>query len=131
MPTAAGLANELTDLGKAIGLVKDDGELNSDWFNHPLDYLGSMLTGTQRAATLRMLDALLPPANLAGLPAGETWHPVLGDQPRGNVYITLNTAGAGVKFGVAADVGSAAGSAGITARLGIQCPLISSNGTLQ
>ena len=127
---AQGLASELTDLGKAIGLIQDNGDLNAAWFsspNGPLDHLASMLQSPQREALLRLFSALLPPVSLGGLPDNESWHPLLGDQPRGNVYITVKDTGGAAVLGVAGDVGSSAGAAGITAQLRAQLPLVSAN----
>jgi hypothetical protein len=123
------LGAELSDLGKAIGLLDGDGNLNTHWFEDPIGELESIFKyPTQRAGLMSFLDALLPPAALAGLPQGEKWHPLLGNDPsfRGNLYITVKDTGAEVLFGVAGDYATSPGttpSASLRARL----PLISAN----
>jgi len=95
------LAGELLDLGKAIGLFDGSGNLQTSWFDNPLNSIESLLSDrTQRAAFLDLLDAFLPPAQVADVPTGESWHPLLGDQPRGNAYLTVQKNGA-VTFGFA------------------------------
>jgi hypothetical protein len=95
------LGSEIIDLAKAIGLFDDGGNLQASWFENPLASIESVLTtDTQRAAFLRLLDALLPPIQSPDIPANETWHPLLGAQARGNAYLTVNTASA-VTFGFA------------------------------
>ncbi|UWZ84403.1 DUF6603 domain-containing protein [Occallatibacter riparius] len=119
------LGNEILDLAKAIGLFNDSG-LNADWFGNPLDHIQAIFTNdTQRAAFLRVLDALLEPASLPDLPASETWHPLLSDQTRGNAYLTVNTAH-NLTFGFAGDFHSD-GSTPL-ASLRAHLPLVSVNG---
>ena len=87
------LSPEVLDIAKAVGLVSASGEINDSWFNNPLDNLRSVLTNsTQRAALLDLLDIVLPPQAVAGVPSGEKWHPLLGTQPAGNLYLTLSLA---------------------------------------
>src|SRR5271156_1687220 len=100
------LADELSDLGQAIGLISNGG-IDDGWFGNPQAKLSTILSDAgQRQAFMSMVNALLPPAPLPRLPNGETWHPLLGDQPRGNVYITINSSGPSVVFGMAADFGN-------------------------
>ncbi len=99
-----GLANEVLDLGEAIGLFDGTGTLDPHWFENPLKNIESIFTSdSQRAAFLRVLDALLAPIQSPDIPANETWHPLLGEQTRGNAYLTVNTA-SGVTFGFAGEV---------------------------
>jgi hypothetical protein len=122
MISTQGLANELSDAGKLLGLLQDDGNLNAGWFGDPIGNLESILgTPAQRAALLRLLDALMPPAPLAGIPDSEKWHPILGDQANGNVYITTNDTDAGVTFGIGGEFG------GPTAKLRAQVALVNAN----
>jgi hypothetical protein len=125
------LAGELSDLGQAIGLIKDGGGLNGDWFGAPQKSLETILSDAgQRQALMDLVNALLPPATVPGIPDKETWHPLLGDQPRGNVYFTINTGGPAVVFGIAADFGNP-GSSGITADVQVSLPLVTANGGVQ
>lgn len=99
--SALGLPREVELFGRAIGLLDSDGSLNAGWFGDPLGNLEVILSdATQRAALLSLLDALLPPDNPAGVPAAEKWHPLLGANPRGNVYLIARVAGAQVDFGL-------------------------------
>ena len=93
MNVASLLDPEILDAVKAIGLVSDTGDIDSSWFATPSAYLESILTNaTQRAAVLDLLDLVLPPQAVPGAPAGEKWHPLLGTQPDGNLYLTVGTA---------------------------------------
>ncbi|HZZ37514.1 MAG TPA: DUF6603 domain-containing protein [Acidobacteriaceae bacterium] len=122
-----GVSNEVLDLGKAIGLFDDGGNLQPHWFENPLHEIESILTDdSQRAAFLRVLDALLPPVQLPDLPANETWHPVLGDQARGNAYLTVNTSN-GVTIGFAGEFHSTDGPPPL-ASLKAHLPLVSFSG---
>lgn len=122
MSAPAGLASELSDAGKAIGLLTDSGDLNNGWFNNPGDSLSTILgNASQRAALLRLLDVILPPSTAAGIPANEDWHPLLGDLPLGNLYLTTHDTGSGILFGAAGDFGTD------NARLRVQLPLINAN----
>src|SRR5215468_542977 len=122
MSAPAGLATELTDGGKAIGLLTDSGDLNSSWFNTPADSLSTILgNASQRASFLRLLDVILPPSTASDIPASEKWHPLLGDNPLGNFYLTASDTGSSVVFGAAGDFGTD------NARLRVQLPLINAN----
>jgi len=124
------LAGELSDLGQAIGLISNGG-IDSSWFEGPQAKLATILSNpTQRQGLMSLLDALLPPANIPGIPDGEKWHPLLGDQPRGNVYFTVNDSASTVLFGFAADFGNP-GSAGITADVQVSLPLIGADTSLE
>ncbi len=127
------LANEVLDLGKAIGLFDDGGNLRPQWFEDPLgdnthpNGITTIFTNdTQRAAFLRVLDALLAPATVPDLPDNETWHPLLGDQPRGNAYLTVNPAN-GVTFGFAGEFHSTDGPPPL-ASLKAHLPMVSFSG---
>ena len=94
MSAPPGLASELSDAGKAIGLLTDSGDLDSGWFNNPAERLGNILgNASQRAALLRSLDVILPPVSLADIPATERWYPLLGDNAAGNLYLTAHDNG--------------------------------------
>ncbi|HEY1502139.1 MAG TPA: DUF6603 domain-containing protein [Acidobacteriaceae bacterium] len=122
-----GLGSEVLDLGEAIGLFDGNGNLQPHWFEDPLGNVEKIFTtDSQRAAFLRVLDALLAPVQLPDLPANETWHPLFGDQTRGNAYLTLNTSN-GVTFGFAGEFHSSDGPPPL-ASLKAHLPLISVNG---
>ncbi|MDM0043056.1 hypothetical protein QTH91_01045 [Variovorax dokdonensis] len=96
---------ELLDAAKAIGLVKDNGDFDASWFEHVFERATSILSNpAQRKALLSMLDRLAPPRNPPGTPAGEKWHPLLGEQPQGNAYFTVRAVGADVVVGLAGEV---------------------------
>ena len=124
------LAGELSDLGQAIGLISNGG-IDGSWFADPQGSLAKILSNPpQRQALMSLLDALLPPVTIPGIPAGEKWHPLLGNQTRGNVYLTVNDSGSNVLFGIAADFGNP-GSAGVTADAQISLPLVSADTSVQ
>lgn len=126
------LSGELLDLGKSIGLFSDDNSLDTSWFNEPISRLESILKNTpnhsQRDALLDMLDAMLPPAPVDGIPSTEKWHPLLGQQERGNIYLTVNNGSTGVFFGVAGEFHST-DAADPKAQIRVRLPLLSSDGT--
>ncbi len=132
MIDASQLESEVLDVGKSIGLISDDGSVDTSWFQDPLSRLESILTNSpnhsQRDALLDMLDALLPPEQLDGLAATEKWHPLLGQQTLGNVYLTVNNTNAGVLFGAAGEYHSS-GAGDPLARLRVRMPLVSTDGS--
>src|SRR5215831_4200277 len=102
---SADLAQELLDAGKAVGLLKADGQPDPSWFSAPDSRLSTILSDAgQRAAFLDLLDQLAPPAQIAGLPSGEKWHPLLGAQPKGNLYLSVRDDGNNVDIGVAGEL---------------------------
>ncbi len=122
------LGNELLDLGKAIGLFDDSGNLQTSWFQNPLANIESILqNSTQRSALLRLLDDFLPPEQLPDIPQGESWHPILGSQPRGNAYLTVANNGT-VTFGFAGEFHSTDGPPPF-ASLSAHLPIVSFSGT--
>jgi hypothetical protein len=116
---SSNLAQELIDAGKAVGLLKGNGDPNPDWFSAPDARLSTILSDpTQRAAFLDLLDQVAPPDPIAGLPAGEKWHPLLGSQPKGNVYLSVNSHDDMVDFGFAGELhGTAKPKASLRAHL--------------
>src|SRR5262249_49034475 len=106
MISTGDLTAELADLGKAIGLFTSSGDLDVSWFGEPLKRLESMLSSPdQRAALLDLLNGFFPPAtNIPDLAAGEKWHPLLGDQPLGNLYFTEIPGEGGTVFGMAGEI---------------------------
>ena len=123
------LGSEILDLGKAIGLFDEGGAPQASWFDNPLHHIESIFTNDpQRTAFLRLLDGLLPPVQLADIPAHETWHPLLGNQTRGNAYLTVNTS-SGVTFGFAGDFHSTESPTPL-ASLRAHLPLVNISGTV-
>src|SRR5215472_3739311 len=125
-----GLSNELRDLGQALGILDGSGSFDPDWLGDPLGAIESVLKQPdQRAAFLRFLDDVAPPASISGLPAGEKWHPLLGNQPNGNLYLTVRDPSGSVDVGLAGDFGSSAAPS-VQARLRAQIALIQAGSTL-
>lgn len=124
-----GLPSEVELSGKAIGLLNDAGNLDAGWFDGPVDRLESILSDPeQRAALLALLDAILPPENLGGLRPGEKWHPLLGLNPRGNVYLVVRTSGDRIDVGFGALLQSTAAGTPATA-LKLRLPVVRCQGT--
>ncbi|HEY6481280.1 MAG TPA: DUF6603 domain-containing protein, partial [Streptosporangiaceae bacterium] len=119
----------LGDVAKAAGLVTSTGDLDAAWFEGPLPYLESVFTDPgQRAAVLDLLDQVLPPAGVAGAPGGQKWHPLLGTQASGNVYLTVDdSADPEVVLGLAGHYGSAGGPPG--ASVLVELPIAEIDGT--
>src|SRR5580692_6924468 len=120
------LGAELQDLAKALGLINDSG-FNWDWFGDPLGNLEKIFShADQRDAFNALLNALITPAQIVGVPSDESWHPLLASQPRGNVYLTVKEDSSNVTFGVAGEFHSAtAPDASLRAHL----PLFTSSGS--
>jgi hypothetical protein len=122
------LGSELQDLAKALGLIDPgNGQFNWDWFDDPLTSIENVFAKQgQRDAFNRLLDALVAPATIDGIPSDEKWHPLLADQPRGNVYLTVREDGANVTFGAAGEFHSETSP---DASLRAHLPLFGSDGT--
>lgn len=130
MISANDLDQEVLDLGKAIGLIADNSDLNSDWFADPLEKIKTIISNPeQRAALLRMVDAVLPAVSLAGVPENEKWHPLLGNDLPGNLFLTVKETGDGVELGASGNFGNPNGP-GLSAGLRVQLPLISAGTTV-
>ena len=110
MDIASLLGPVLTDVTRAAGLVTDSG-LDASWFENPLADLESILTNApQRAALLDLLDQIAPPAFVPGAPQNQKWHPLLGSQPAGNVYLTVDdSADPTVVVGIGGQYGTSGG----------------------
>jgi hypothetical protein len=123
------LAAEVTAAAQAIGLLNGDGGLDPHWFEHPLSALAAVLTNAdQRAAVLRLLDAVAPAAQVPGVPAGEVWHPLLRSASVGNGYLTVNHDDAGrLTLGLAGRL--APGGAPPTGALEIHLPVVRGTAT--
>ena len=126
----AGVSDELRDLGQALGILDTGGDFDPGWLNDPLSELESILSNAgQREAFLRFLDVVVPPAAISGLPAGEKWHPLLGNQPNGNLYLTVQDLSDGVTVGMAGDFGSGPAPS-IQGRLRAQIALVKAGPSL-
>ncbi|HEX5354827.1 MAG TPA: DUF6603 domain-containing protein [Aquabacterium sp.] len=119
------LSPELIDAAKALGLFNAQGDFDSTWFEHAFDRLQRILSNpTQRDALLSLLDRVVPPAAISGLPAGEKWHPLLGTQTRGNAYVTVKPVSGGVVLGLAGEVHGEAAGGHPGAALKVHVPLM-------
>lgn len=123
MNVAGILPEPLSDVAEAIGLVSDTQDLDPTWFEHPLQHLETILTDSgQRAALFDLLDQVVPPETVAGASAGSKWHPLLGSQTSGNVYLTINDTATPVVVGLAGRY------TGTTASVLAQVPMVALNG---
>ncbi len=85
------IAQPLLDIAEAVGLVSPTQQLDPSWFENPLGRIETILTNSdQRGALFDLLDQVLPPAPVAGASTGAKWHPLLGNQAQGNVYLTVD-----------------------------------------
>jgi len=111
---------------KIIGLADDQGFPSPNWLNDPFTPLGRILSNDQqRQALLDLLDQLWPSQNPTGVGANEKWHPLLGPQSAGNLYLTVANGTQPLTIGVAGEAHSAAGSPG--AALRARLPLVTIN----
>ncbi|MGH9056264.1 MAG: hypothetical protein ACRDYY_10465, partial [Acidimicrobiales bacterium] len=132
---ASGLQGELLDAGQAIGLIQDSGSLNTGWFGQPGYYVERILKDTtQREATLKALEGLLPSDPNAPAAAGEHWHPLLGSGKTGNVYLVVAGDASGTTT-VSAGVGAEGPQANLSdstkpsARIAVKVPLLNADAT--
>lgn len=124
-----GDSDELGLLAQAIGLVDGRGELDLAWFSAPLTRLqGIVRTADQRAALGRFCDLALTPAPQPGRPAAEKWHPLLGELPGGNLYLTLHDTGSNLLLGVGGEFHST--TSPVPGRLRIQADILSGGSNL-
>jgi hypothetical protein len=124
MTISLGGSGELRALATAIGLLDAGGNLDPGWFSAPLSRLaGAVRTPAQRAALAEFLDLVLPPEPEPGRPAQEKWHPLLGEQDLGNLYLTVRDTGSGLLLGIAGDLHTGPGAA-VPARLRLQGDII-------
>ncbi len=101
------ISSEVLAAAKAIGLVNDRGVLSPEWFDKPLAGLESLLTSAaQRKALLDLLDQLFTPEKPLGVPSNEKWHPLLGSQPRGNLYLTVANGASPLRLGIGGEIHS-------------------------
>ena len=123
MNVAGLIPQPLLDITEAIGLVSPTQDFDGGWFENPLGQIETILTdGGQRAALFDLLDQVLPPQPVSGAPAGAKWHPLLGTQTQGNVYLTIDDAATPTVIGLGAQYGS-----GIASLLA-EVPVLALNG---
>jgi hypothetical protein len=131
----SGLQTELLDAGQAIGLINGSGSLNDGWFGSPGDYIQNILKDTtQREATLRALEGLLPSDPNAPAGSGERWHPLLASGKAANIYLVVTGDGSStttVSAAVCAEGPQAnlSDSTKPSARLAVRVPLLNADGT--
>jgi hypothetical protein len=131
MSGLADIGADLLAVAAAIGLVTRDSQgewqMYSDFFEHPLQKLRTLLTdASQQTALLQALE-LLAPAQSAQAPAGTVhYHPLLSAGGPGQLYLTVAISASGqsdrVELGIAGELASQA--AGPTTRLTAEVPLI-------
>ncbi|MDF1489003.1 alpha/beta hydrolase [Tessaracoccus caeni] len=117
MTLTVGVDPQTASLLTAIGVLDDDGQLVSTWFEDPLAAIRRVLSNpVQRAALLRLLDELLPTD-----PGQAGWYPLL-DTEVGNLYLTVENDVVGIAAALhSGDLGDGVGQVRGTVRL----PLVS------
>jgi len=111
---------------KIIGLDDSTGFPSTNWLHDPLTPLTQILSNDeQRQALLDLLDQLWPAANPPGVPGNEKWHPILGQQDAGNLYLTVANGSHPLVIGLAGEVHSTPGTLG--AALRARAPLVKVN----
>ncbi|MEV0181704.1 alpha/beta hydrolase [Streptomyces sp. NPDC050625] len=124
MTISLGGSGELQALATAIGLLDAGGNLDPGWFSAPLTRLADAVrTPDQRAALAEFFDLALPPEPEPGRPAEEKWHPLLGRQELGNLYLTLRDTGSDLVLGIAGELHTPPGAT-VPARLRLQGDVI-------
>jgi hypothetical protein len=112
---------------KAIGLLDGGGNLSASWFENPLDGVASLLSSAdQRAAVLTLLDQFFPPVTPLGMPANQKWHPLVANQPNGNLYLTTANGAGPLHLGIAGEIHSTTSL--LPASLRCQLPIVAANG---
>ena len=123
------LSPEVEHAGKALGLLDASGGLDPSWFSAPTDRLqGILKEPSQRDAFFDLLDDLIPGDPVQGLKPGDKWHPLLADQPQGNVYLTIEPASGGrTLVGVGAQFRSSVAGGMPSAAIFARLPVVSLN----
>src|SRR4051794_12117562 len=131
MSTATSLTAELRALATAVGVLQRNGDLNDDFFAHPLDTLGDVIrVRERRQALLAALPALVPPVDDpavlstdGGPGVRRRAYALLNGVERGQLYLTVDlrdeAAHYDVVIGLAGEVHSDQG-----AGLAVELPLI-------
>jgi hypothetical protein len=127
------LLTEVVDLGRAVGLLDGDGDLDTSWFDAPLSRTAEVFgDDTQRSALLDLLDGLLGQDPGARPRPGERWYAILPPGGIGNVYLTVDDSAAGrTRVGVAGALHGPRGAApgAVTADLVIRMPVLDATPT--
>jgi Family of unknown function (DUF6603) len=111
MNVAGVLTSPLLDVAQAVGLVSPTQDIDGGWFEDPLQRIETILTDDgQRTALFNLLDDVLPPQPVTGAPAGSKWHPLLGVQTAGNVYLTIEESGGVTQLGLGGHFGGGVAS---------------------
>ena len=102
MSLAAGDMGLVGTLGKALGVFRDDGSHNPDWFGNPQRYLGTILADQhQRDSLVAFVDDALGGEERETDASGVTWLPIVSlEDPRLTFSATLDTSGAFVDVGL-------------------------------
>jgi hypothetical protein len=120
--------NALESAARTIGLSDDAGFPSTHWLNDPYTPLTQILTNdAQRQGLLDLLDQLWPPGNPPGVASNEKWHPLLGSQTAGNLYLTVSNGSQPLTIGIAGETNSAEGPLG--AALRARVPLVTVDGS--
>ena len=91
MSTSQDLRSEVVDLGRAVGLLDADGDLDTSWFDAPLTRTAQVFgDDEQRDALLDLLDGVLDEDPGARPRPGERWFALLPMGGIGNLYLTVD-----------------------------------------
>ncbi|HEX4286987.1 MAG TPA: DUF6603 domain-containing protein, partial [Terracidiphilus sp.] len=108
---------------KVIGMEEGGDFPSTAWLHDPFTPLTTILTNDeQRQALLDLLDQLWPPQNPAGVAANEKWHPILGPQSDGNLYLTVANGSGPETIGIAGERHSS--GSGVGASLRARVPVV-------
>lgn len=111
---------------KIIGLSDNSGFPSTNWLHDPLTPLTTILSSDeQRQALFDLLDQLWPAQNPPGVAANEKWHPILGSQGSGNLYLTVANGTQPLTIGIAGERYSTVGP--LQAALRARMPLVTVN----
>lgn len=118
---------DLRALGRALGFLTAAGEPALEWFSDPLSRLRNIVSHPAQRAGLRdLIRELITAAPLSETLDDQTWHPLLGNQPAGNVYLIVQGADSTLNLGV----GAIAHSVGATTtELRVEVPIINASGS--
>ena len=92
MSTAEIDLGEMQGLGKALGLLDDSNEFQSDWLSNPGRYLSTVLANpTQRNALIQFVDDVLGGEERETDPDGLVWLPIVSHAaPHVTIYVVLD-----------------------------------------